>query len=128
MKMWWAALVALIVILALIFVFYRLALRPTPIERILEDPRAFDERIVSVKGEVKRSLGLLGFGGYEVDDGTGRITVVTDAGLPPSGAEVTVRGIAKNAYTIGDKSLTVIIEKRRGGHRLLKHATSGRAD
>jgi hypothetical protein len=56
---------------------------------------------------------VLGYGAYELEDDSGKITVVTDAGLPPTGARVRVRGLAKQAFTLGERTLVVVVEKRR---------------
>ena len=114
MKRRWPRLVIVLLVLAvpcaLVYWFY---FKPIPIKRIIDDPRAFDERIVLIEGTARRSIGVLGYGAYALDDGTGRIAVVTDAGLPPVGATVRVRGLAKQAYALGPKTLTVVVEKKR---------------
>jgi hypothetical protein len=51
---------------------------------------------------------------YSVDDGTGKISVVTKSGgVPREGAKVGVEGEVKNGYTIGTSSLTVLLETKR---------------
>jgi hypothetical protein len=112
-RRWPTLLIALIVVAATCALVYWFFFKPTPIKRIIDNPRAFDGRMVLIAGTTRRAVGLLGYGGYEVDDGTGRIIVVTDAGLPPVGATVRVRGLAKQAYTLGTRSLTVVVEKKR---------------
>jgi len=107
------ALLVFALLLAATLFAYRLYLLPTPIGRILADPRTYDEKLVLVEGSVARSLGVLGYGAYELEDDSGKITVVTDAGLPPTGARVRVRGLAKQAFTLGERTLVVVVEKRR---------------
>ncbi len=105
--------VAGLAVLAVAGALYLRLFAPTPIHRITSDPKGFDGKIVVVSGTVRQAGGLLGVGAYELEDDTGKIAVVTDAGVPPEGSRLTVRGMAKNAYTIGNLSLVVIVEKRR---------------
>ncbi len=86
----------------------------TPIKKLLDDPGHYDGKTVSIAGEVKSSIGVLGYGAYEVDDGTGRIPVVVQSGgsAPRVGAEVGVEGEFRNAFTLGSRTVAVIMEKR----------------
>jgi hypothetical protein len=86
----------------------------TPIKDILDDPSRFSGKEVSIAGEVSSSAGVLGTGFYRVDDGTGKITVVTKSGgVPREGAKVGVKGQVKSGYTIGTESLVVLLESER---------------
>jgi len=86
----------------------------TPIKTLLDDPSRFDHQTVRVAGNVGESVGILGYGGYRVDDGTGTITVVSKAnGAPRTGAHVGVEGEFRSAFTLGTESVAVIMEKQR---------------
>ena len=86
----------------------------TSIKALLDDPGRFDKQTVRVAGEVTRSLGILGYGAYEVDDGTGKIPVVTqDNGAPRTGARVGIEGEFRSAYTLGSTTAAAIVEKGR---------------
>src|ERR1043166_10123364 len=86
----------------------------TPLFRSLDDPGRFDKQTGRVAGEVTRSLGILGYGAYEVDDGTGKIPVVTqDNGAPRTGARVGIEGEFRCAYTLGSTTAAAIVEKGR---------------
>jgi hypothetical protein len=86
----------------------------TPIKTLLDDPGRFDGKDVSIAGNVTRSLGVLGYGAYQVDDGTGTLTVVTkEGGAPREGAKVGVAGTFRSAYTLGAESAAVLVEKER---------------
>jgi hypothetical protein len=86
----------------------------TPIKDVLDDPARFDGETVRIAGTVTSATGLLGTGIYNVDDGTGKITVVSKSGgVPREGAKVGVEGSVKNGYTIGSSSLTVLMETKR---------------
>ena len=74
----------------------------TPIRKLLDDPSHYDGLTVQIAGDVTRSIGVLGTGAYQVDDGTGKLFVVSkDGGAPREGARVGVRGVFKAAFTIG---------------------------
>ena len=86
----------------------------TTIKTLLDDPSRFDKQSVRVAGEVTRSLGILGYGAYELDDGTGKIPVVTnEGGAPRVGAKVGVEGEFRSAFTMGGTTAAAIVEKQR---------------
>jgi len=86
----------------------------TPIRELLDDPSRFDGKTVRIAGEVKNAAGVLGFGGYEVDDGTGSLPVVSQAGgAPREGARIGVEGTFRSAFTLGTKTGAVLVEERR---------------
>lgn len=86
-----------------------------PIKELLDDPSRFDGKTVRIAGEVKESIGALGFGVYQVNDGTGTLTVVSKAGngTPRVGATVGVQGEFRSAFTLGTQSLAVLMEDKR---------------
>jgi len=86
----------------------------TPIKTLLDDPSRFDRQSVRIAGTVEESAGIMGFGGYRVNDGTGTVTVVTKQnGAPRTGAHVGVEGEFRSAFTLGTESVAVIMEKQR---------------
>lgn len=86
----------------------------TPIKTLLDDPPRFDRQTVRIAGDVTRSLGILGYGAYEVDDGTGKIPVVTkENGAPRTGAHVGVEGEFRAAFTMTTTTAAAIVEKGR---------------
>jgi hypothetical protein len=60
----------------------------TSINQINGDPARYRGKEVLIVGEVTNSYGLSGFGAYELSDGTGKIWVLTDRGVPSKGAQV----------------------------------------
>lgn len=86
----------------------------TPIKTLLDDPGRYDGKSVRIAGEVTRSVSLLGYGGYQVQDETGTITVVIDGGgsAPRVGAEVGVEGTFRSAFTMGPLTAAVVMQKR----------------
>ena len=86
----------------------------TPIKTLLDDPGRYEKQTVRIAGKVGSSVGVLGYGAYQVDDGTGTLTVVTkEGGAPREGAEVGVEGEFRSAYTLGTQTAAVIVESRR---------------
>jgi DNA/RNA endonuclease YhcR with UshA esterase domain len=86
----------------------------TSIKDLMTDPSSYDGKPVQVEGTVTSNVGALGFGAYQVDDGTGTITVVTTTGgAPKEGAKVAIEGKFRSGFTLGDKSAAVIMEDNR---------------
>jgi hypothetical protein len=75
---------------------------PVTIARINQDPSRYRNHVVHVDGTVVTSVGLLGTGGYQIDDGTGKIFVLSRAGVPSSGTRVSVTGsVLSGAEVLG---------------------------
>jgi hypothetical protein len=88
--------------------------KTTSIKTLLSDPGKYDGKTVRITGDVDQSIGALGFGAYEVKDGTGSIPVVTQGGgAPARGTRVGVEGTFRAAYTLGTSSRAVVVEKKR---------------
>jgi hypothetical protein len=86
----------------------------TPIKTLLDDPGRYDGQTVRISGDVQNSVGVLGYGAYTVNDGTGTLSVVTQGGgAPRDGATVGVEGTFRSAYTLGGQTAAVIVEERR---------------
>ena len=86
----------------------------TPIKTLLDDPMRFDGKIVRIAGDVGLSAGALGYGAYQVNDGTGTLGVVSQGGgAPREGARVGVEGTFKAVYTLGTQSAAVLMERQR---------------
>jgi aspartyl/asparaginyl-tRNA synthetase len=83
----------------------------TKIKDILQHPRDFDGRTVTIAGEVKESANLLFIKYFIVRDDTGEITVVTDKAVPRQGEKVRVTGRVNQAFAIGEKNVIVIMEE-----------------
>ena len=72
------------------------------INQIMADPQKYANKEVGIKGEVTESYSVIGHGAYRVDDGTGRLWVVSDKGVPRKGAKIVAKGTIKDAYNFGD--------------------------
>jgi hypothetical protein len=80
------------------------------------DPSRFRNQIVRVNGTVTTSVGLQGKGGYQIEDHTGKIIVISGAGVPSRGSQVTVTGrVVPGAEVLGT---AVGVTIREQGHKL----------
>src|SRR5438876_7385270 len=73
------------------------------ISRINADPGRYHNKEVSVAGRVTNSYGVLGNGAYEIDDGTGRIWIVTRRGVPSRGSRVGAKGHVNTGFSFGGR-------------------------
>ena len=86
----------------------------TSIKTLLDDPGQYDKKTVHVAGTVGSSVGIMGYGAYTLEDGTGSITVVTkEGGAPREGVKVGVEGEFRSAFTLGLRTAAVIVESSR---------------
>jgi hypothetical protein len=72
------------------------------INQILADPQRYANHEVGVVGKVVQSYSVLGNGAYQVDDGTGKLWVVSKTGVPREGARVAVKGTIRDGFNLGD--------------------------
>ncbi len=72
------------------------------INHILADPSRYANKDVRIEGRVTDSYSVLGRGAYQVDDGTGRLWIVSREGVPREGARVAVKGKIKDAFNLGN--------------------------
>lgn len=86
----------------------------TDIKKLLDDPSRYEGKSVRIAGEVTEAVGALGYGVYQVKDGTGSLTVVnqTGGGTPRTGAKVGVEGTFRSAFTVGNRTVAVLLEKQ----------------
>src|SRR5262245_50474535 len=83
------------------------------IKTLLDDPQTYDGKTVRIAGDVTGSAGLLGYGAYQVDDGTGTLIVISkDRGAPREGAHVAVEGVFRAVFTFKTESVAVLEEAR----------------
>ena len=108
-KVWWVALFAVALTL-----MGGCKTDTTPVKTLLDDPGRFDGQVVRISGDVTGAVGVLGYGAYQVDDGTGTLTVVSEqGGAPRQGAKVGVEGTFRAAFTLKTETIAVLVEKKR---------------
>ncbi len=85
------------------------------ISDILENPDNYAGKEVSVSGEVvdRYWVDLLGIkaGAYQIDDGSGKIWVITNQEPPEKGEKASSKGTVSTAGKIGDKSFGTVIDE-----------------
>jgi hypothetical protein len=81
------------------------------ISRINADPGRYRNKEVAVVGRVTDSYGVLGNGAYEIDDGTGRIWVVTQRGVPSRGSQVGAKGKVYTGLSFGGRSFGTVLQE-----------------
>ncbi len=86
----------------------------TPIGQLLDNSSRYDGKTVRVAGEVHESAGFLGRGAYQLSDGTGTVTVVSQEASPPrTGSRIGVKGTFQALFTLGATTLAVLQEQSR---------------
>lgn len=83
----------------------------TNISRINADPGRYRNKEVGIVGTVTDSYGVLGNGAYEIDDGTGRIWVVTTRGVPSKGSRVGAKGKIHTGFSFGGRSFGTVLQE-----------------
>ena len=98
-------LVSLLVVLSL-----SCGIGTTKIGDISGHPRDYAGKEVTVSGEVTETFSLFVVRYFILRDATGEITVVTDRPLPAKGEKIKVKGVVKEAVSIGTKTSLVLVE------------------
>ncbi len=70
------------------------------IGRINADPTRYQNKTVRVTGTVTQSMGVLSTGGYQIQDDSGKIYVISGTGVPSKGSTVTVKGRVQSGVNI----------------------------
>jgi hypothetical protein len=87
------------VLLALSFVM--VACEERTIHQILSEPNRYARREVGLRGTVVQSYSILGRGAYQIEDGTGKLWVISDRGVPRKGSRVAVKGRIEDGFDLG---------------------------
>lgn len=111
------AIVVLIVAIAAAAVVYLTRGRLGPlgydsIAEIRSSGRRFHDETVRVRGTVIETMGVLGSGFFQIDDGTGEIWVTTTQGIPSRDEVVVVEGRV-TSLRVSDIEATGIVENPR---------------
>ena len=86
------------------------------IGEVTADPGRFQNKEITVAGRVTHlSVGALGTGLYQIDDGTGKLVVISETrGAPAEGTYVGVKGRVVPTFTfLGKSYMTVLRESNR---------------
>lgn len=87
------------------------------IAEIQRDPARYANREVAVHGRVVSSYGALGTGMFEIDDGTGRLWVLSSSyGVPSTGSRIGVAGTIVPTLTFGGRSFMTVMRETQRRH------------
>src|SRR5512138_239713 len=103
------ALLALICLLTLV-----LAACPQRVKigELTSNVARYADKEVTIAGTVVSSFGFLGPGAFQMDDGTGRIWVVSDKfGVPSKDAHVAITGRVTQGVNVGGRSFAVALRQ-----------------
>jgi hypothetical protein len=81
------------------------------ISKIMADPARYRNKEVGITGTVTDSYGVLDMGAYEIDDGTGKLWVVTRRGVPARGSKVGAKGRVYTGFNVGGRSFGTVLEE-----------------
>ena len=99
-----------LVVLAAMFALFLSCGNGVTIEKIVKNPRAYENKSVQVEGKVTNSTGIVGIGYFTISDGTNDIQVFTKSGLPVEGTTVTVKGRFTQVLKAGNMQVLAIEE------------------
>ncbi len=97
-------------ILGMVLVGLSACSRAIHIKDLLDKPQEYDGKRVRVQGTVTQSVGVLGTGAYEIDDGTGKIYVIAKGqGVPRQGAKTKAEGRFESVFSILGRTMAAIV-------------------
>lgn len=105
------------VTLLVVATLFMVACEKATIADILADPSKYKDKKVGVVGTVTTSFGFLNTGGYEIEDSTGKIYVISTKGVPAKGQEVAVEGTVFAGAMVMGQAVGVAIRETR--HKVL---------
>ena len=84
----------------------------TSISKLKADPDRYMDKEVGIVGRVTDSYGVPFVGGaYELDDGTGKIWIVTQQSVPSRGARVGVKGRVYSGATFRGRNFGTALKE-----------------
>jgi hypothetical protein len=72
----------------------------THINQVLADPSRYRLHDVTISGRVVESFSLADRGAYRVEDDSGSLWVISEHGVPRTGAKVKVEGTLKEGFNV----------------------------
>ena len=88
----------------------------TSIAKILNDPGRYVNKDVTIAGTVTKTyevnLVIAEAGAYQVDDGSGKIWVITKSSVPSEGTKVGLKGTVSDKIVLVGLTLGVVIQEK----------------
>jgi len=100
----------LFLICSIVFALASCRIGVTNIGDIIQHPRDYAGREVTISGEVVDTFSLFIVKYFVVRDNSGEISVVTEKPLPVKGEKIKVKGTVREAFSIGTKTALVLVE------------------
>jgi len=89
----------------------------TKIGELTSNPGRYAGKEVSIAGSVVSSYGALGTGAFEMDDGSGRIWVISqNYGVPAKNAKVGITGVVTQGVSVAGRSFAVALRQTSKPH------------
>ena len=83
----------------------------TPIKTLLDDPGLSNGKQVQIAGDVTKSPAMPESDAFEVDDGTGKVFVLSkEHGTPPVGTKVVVKGVFYASIVSKTQTFAAVVE------------------
>jgi hypothetical protein len=96
------AILGVLVLIAGVLVLMRTGTRTATVEKVLDNPGSYYGHLVRVEGTVSDDMpGVPGFHVFRLDDGTGKVWVITRLSAPSSGARIEVEGHVETGAKTG---------------------------
>ncbi|HLW54490.1 MAG TPA: hypothetical protein VKW06_16770 [Candidatus Angelobacter sp.] len=81
---------------------------------LTRDPAHYADKEVTISGEASGAVGGFGQGIFQVDDGTGRMWVLSqNYGLPGNGSKVSVTGQVQQGISFGGRNYGVMLRQTK---------------
>jgi hypothetical protein len=87
--------------LLLVTVALEIACASVTINKVLADPTRYRDQQITISGQVSDSFSVASRGAYKIRDGSGELWVISEQGVPRTGAEVKVTGRVREGYNVG---------------------------
>lgn len=89
----------------------------TSVADINKDPGRYAGKEVTIAGLVSSSIGAIGNGMFQIDDGSGHMWVYCQGfGVPGDGSKVAVTGRIAQGYSFGGRSFAVVLKETQRRH------------
>ena len=82
----------------------------TPIAKLHQNPRDYEDKQVTIAGRVTSRNSLVVLKYFTVQDDSGEIAVITKRALPGVGQKVRVKGKLQEGFSLGQEQSVVLVE------------------
>jgi hypothetical protein len=82
------------------------------IGELTRDPQHYVNKDIAIKGTVVNSFGAVVAGLYQIDDGTGKMWVISNGNVPTKGTKIGVRGRLEPGFSLGGTSYGTTLRER----------------